>query len=174
LKNIGFAEGRVFNRSLLDKVELELQRQYFSLGKYAVRIESTVTPLSRNRIAIQIDISEGLIARIKQINFVGNQSVSDEDLRDEIKSNTGGWFSFITKDYQYSSIQLAADLETLRSFYLDQGYINFNIDSTQVSITPDKKNVYITINITEGDKYTVSSVKLIGNLIVSEAELTLI
>ena len=171
LKNIGFAEGRVFNRSLLDKVELELQRQYFSLGKYAVRIESTVTPLSRNRIAIQIDISEGLIARIKQINFVGNQSVSDEDLRDEIKSNTGGWFSFITKDYQYSSIQLAADLETLRSFYLDQGYINFNIDSTQVSITPDKKNVYITINITEGDKYTVSSVKLIGNLIVSEAEL---
>ncbi|MCK5524159.1 MAG: outer membrane protein assembly factor BamA [Thiomargarita sp.] len=171
LKNIGFAEGRVFNRSLLEKVELELQRQYSHLGKYAVRIKSTVTPISRNRIAIQMDIQEGLVARIKQINFVGNQSVSDEDLLDEMTLSTGGWFSFITKDNQYSSIQLGADLETLRSFYLDHGYINFNIDSTQVSITPDKKEVYLTINFTEGDKYTVSKVELLGNLIVKKAEL---
>lgn len=171
LKPIGFAQGRVFNRSLLEKVELDLQRQYFSLGKYAVRINSTVTPVSRNRVAIQIDIFEGVIARIKQINFVGNQSVNDEDLLDEMKLSTGGWFSFITEDNKYSDIQLGADLETLSSYYHDRGYVNFKIDSTQVSITPDRKDVYITINLLEGDKYTVSKVKLVGNLIVNEAEL---
>lgn len=171
LKNIGFAQGRVFNRSLLEKVELELQRQYFSLSKYAVRIESTVTPLSRNRVTVKIDISEGVMALIKQINFVGNQTVSDDDLLDEMKLSTGGWFSFLTKNNQYSSLQLSGDLEALRSYYLDRGYINFNIDSTLVSITPDKKGVYITINITEGDKYTVSNVKLLGNFIVPETEL---
>lgn len=171
LKHIGFAQGRVFNRSLLEKVELDLQRQYFSLGKYAVRINSTVTPVSRNRVAIQIEIFEGVIARIKQINFVGNQSVNDEDLLDEMKLSTGGWFSFITEDNKYSDIQLGADLETLTSYYHDRGYVNFKIESTQVSITPDRKDVYITINLLEGDKYTVSDVKLVGNLIVNEAEL---
>ena len=171
LKPIGFAEGRVFNRSLLEKVELELQRQYFNLGKYAVRIQSTVTPLSRNRVGVQIDVSEGVMAQIHQITFVGNQSVTDQELLAEMKLSTGGWFSFLTKDNQYSSLQLAADLESLRSYYLDRGYINFNIDSTQVSITPDKTDVYITINLTEGDKYQVSEVKLGGHLIVSEAEI---
>ena len=171
LKAIGFAEGRVFNRSLFEKVELELQRQYFNLSKYAVQIKSTVTPLSRNRVAIQININEGIIARIHQINFVGNNEVSDQDLLSEMKLSTGGWFSFFTKSDQYSSLQLGADLEALRSYYLDRGYINFGIESTQVSITPDKKDVYITINLTEGDKYTVSKVKLIGNLIVPETEL---
>ena len=171
LKEIGFAEGEVFNRSLLERVELVLQHQYFNLGKYAVRIKSTVTPLSRNRVAIKIDISEGVMAQIKRINFVGNNTISDEDLLDEMKSSTGGWFSSLTQDNQYSSLQLAADKEALHSYYLDHGYINSNIDSIQVSITPDKKDVYITINLTEGDKYTVSDVKLVGNLIVSEAEL---
>jgi outer membrane protein insertion porin family len=171
LKNIGFAEGRVFNRSLLEQVKLELQRLYFNLGKYAVLIESTVTPLSRNRVGVQIDISEGVVAKIHQITFVGNQSTSDEDLFDEMKLSTGGWFSFFTKDNQYSKLQLAADLEALRSYYLDRGYINFNVVSTQVSITPNLKEVYITINIEECDKYTVSSVQLIGNLIVPKAEL---
>lgn len=171
LKEIGFAKGEVFNRSLLERVELSLQHQYFNLGKYAVRIKSTVTPLSRNRVAIKIDISEGVMAQIKRINFVGNNTISDEDLLDEMKSSTGGWFSSITQDNQYSSLQLAADKEALHSYYLDHGYINSNIDSIQVSITPDKKDVYVTINLTEGDKYTVSDVKLVGNLIVSEAEL---
>ncbi len=171
VKNIGFAQGRVFNRSLLEKVELVLQRQYFNLGKYGVRIKSTSTKLSRNRVAVEIDISEGIIARIKQINFVGNKSVSDEELLDEMKSSTTGWFSFFTQNDQYSSLQLAADKEALHSYYLDRGHINSNIDSIQVSITPDKKDVYLTINITEGDKYTVSEVKLVGNLIVDEAEL---
>ncbi len=171
LKEIGFAKGEVFNRSLLEKVELHLQHQYFTLSKYAVRIKSTVTPLSRNRVAIQIDITEGVMAQIKRINFVGNNTVSDEDLLDEMKLSTGGWFSSLTNDNQYSSLQLSADEEALRSYYLDRGYINANVDSIQVSITPDKKEVYITINLTEGDKYTVYDVKLVGNLIVSEAEL---
>ena len=169
--DIGFAEGRVFNRSLLEKVELILQRQYFNLSRYAVQIKSTVTPLSRNRVAIQIAVDEGSTAKIKQINFIGNQSISDDILLDEMEMSTGGWFSFFTKDDQYSSLQLAADKETLISYYLDRGYLKFNIDSIQVSITPDKQDVYITINLTEGDKYTVSEVKLAGNLIVSEAEL---
>ena len=171
LKNIGFAQGRVFNRSLLEKVELELQRQYFNLGKYAVQIKSTVTPLNRNRVGIQIDISEGMVARIRGINFVGNRAVSDKILHDEMKLSTGGLFSFFTKDNQYSKPKLAADLEALRSYYLDRGYIQFNIDSTQVTISEDKKSVYITINLTEGDKYTVSEVKLEGNSIVPVAEL---
>ncbi len=171
LKNMGFAQGRVFNRSMLEKVELSLQHEYLNLGKYSMRLQSTVTPISRNRVAIQLDISEGLVTKIKQINFVGNQTTSDDDLRDEMKQSTGGWFSFWNKDNQYSALQLAADLESIRSYYLDRGYINFNIDSTQVSITPDKKDVYITINLTEGDKYTVSTIKLIGNLIVQEQEL---
>ncbi len=171
LKNIGFAEGRVFNRSVLEKVELELKRQYFNLGKYSVRIKSTVTPLKRNRVSIQINVSEGVIARIKRINFVGNKAVSDDVLLDEMKLNTGSWFSFFNTGNQYSSLQLSADLEAIRSYYLDRGYIKFNLDSTQVSITPDKKAVYITINLTEGDKYTISAVKIAGHPIVPKAEL---
>lgn len=171
LKNIGFAEGRVFNRSLLEKVELELQRQYFNLGKYAVQIKSTVTPFNRNRMGIQLDISEGTVARIHAITFVGNRAFSDKILHDEMKLSTGGLFSFLTKDNQYSKQKLAADLEALRSYYLDRGYIQFNLDSTQVTISEDKKSVYITINLTEGNKYTVSDVKLEGNSIVPVTEL---
>ncbi len=171
LRSIGFAEGRVFDRSLLDRVEQELQRQYFGLGKYGVSIESTVTPLDRNRVAIQIDISEGVVARIKQINFVGNHAFEDDDLLSEMQLSTGGWFSFITNDNQYARQKLAGDLEILRSYYLDRGYVNFSVDSTQVSLTPDRKQVYITINMTEGEQYTVSGVRLVGNLIAPEDEL---
>ncbi len=171
LKTIGFARGRVFNRSMLEKVELELQRQYFNLSKYAVLIKSTVTPLPRNRVKIQINVEEGIAAKIHQINFVGNKTIIDKKLLAEMELSTGGWFSFITKDNQYSSIQLAADLEAINSYYLDRGYLNFNIDSTQVSITPNKKHVYITVNLTEGDKYQVSEVNLIGNLIVEKDKL---
>lgn len=172
LKSANFVEGRLFNRSLLDKIKLDLQRQYFNQGKYAVRLKSTVTPQSRNRVAIKIDISEGVVARINQINFVGNKVISDDDLRYEMKLSTGNWLSFFSQDNQYSSLKLRADLEKIRAYYLDRGYLNFNIDSTQVSITPDKKDIYITINITEGEQYTVSEIKLIGNnLIVDKQEL---
>lgn len=170
LKDIGLAEGRVFNRSVLDKIEQELQRQYFNLGKYAVKLSSTVTPLERNRVAINIDISEGGTARIKKINIIGNDSFEDEDLLDEFSLNTTGFLSSFTKDDQYSRQKLSGDLEKLRSFYLDRGYINFKITSTQVSITPDKKDIYVTINIDEGDVYTINDILLTGDLVLPKEE----
>ncbi len=171
LKDIGLAKGRVFNRSILDKIEQELRRQYFSQGKYAVKLTSTVTPLERNRVGIAIDISEGRAATIKNINIVGNRSFDEDDLLDEFKLTTGGWLSFYTKDNQYSRQKLSGDLETLRSYYLNRGYINFKIDSTQVSITPDKKDIYVTINITEGDIYRIGDILLAGDLVVPKEEM---
>ncbi|HHJ14039.1 MAG TPA: outer membrane protein assembly factor BamA [Gammaproteobacteria bacterium] len=171
LADIGLAEGQVFNRSLLEKVEQELERQYFSRGKYGVKIKTTVTPVERNRVAILIDISEGVVAKIKEINIVGNHAFEDEVLLDQFEQSTGGWLSFYTKDNQYSRQKLAADLETLRSWYQDRGYLKFNIDSTQVSITPDKKDIYITINITEGEQYHVSDVRLSGDMVVAPEKL---
>jgi outer membrane protein insertion porin family len=171
LKQAGFAEGRVFDQSQLDRLEQELQRQYFSAGKYAVSIKSKITPLDNNRVGVAINISEGKAARIKQINIVGNQSYPEDELLDAFELTPPTLFSFFTKSDQYSREKLSGDLETLRSHYLDHGYVNFSIDSTQVSLTPDKKDIYITINITEGDQYTVSGVKLAGELIVPEEEL---
>jgi outer membrane protein insertion porin family len=171
LKDIGLAEGRVFDRSLLDKVEQELRRQYFSRGKYAVRIETTITPLERNRVGILIDISEGEVARIKQINIVGNHTFTDKELRKGFTLDTPSFLSFITKNDQYSKQKLSADLEILRSFYLDRGYLNFNIISTQVSITPDKKDIYITINISEGEQFKIREVTLSGQLVLKPEEL---
>jgi len=171
LKEIGFAVGRTFDKSLLDKVEQELQRIYFSQGKYGVKLETTITPLERNRVGVTIDVSEGVVARIHQINVVGNKAFNDEELLDEFELSTPTLFSFYTGTDQYSKQKLAADLERLRSFYLNRGYVNFNVDSTQVSITPDKKDVFVTINITEGEQFTVNSVKLAGDLVVPAEEL---
>jgi outer membrane protein insertion porin family len=171
LKEIGFAEGRVFDRSLLDKVEQELERQYFSRGKYAVKITTTVTPLERNRVGITIDVSEGRAARIKKITVVGNTVYDDKTLLEEFQLSTPTLLSFYTGVDQYSKEKLSGDLETLRTYYLDRGYINFNIDSTQVSITPDKKDIYITINITEGEQFRVKEVRLAGDLVVEPEEL---
>ena len=169
LKNIGLAEGRIFNRSALDRVERELERQYFSRGKYSVRVKSTVVPVKNNRVDIHIDINEGKVARIHQINIVGNTVFDEETLLDgmELKAS----HRIFSDADQYSKQKLAGDLETLRSYYLDHGYINFNIDSTQVSITPDKQDVFITINIEEGELYHVRNVKVAGNLVVPEQEL---
>jgi outer membrane protein insertion porin family len=171
LKQIGLAEGQVFDRSLLDKVEQELRRQYFSRGKYAVRITTTVTPLERNRVGLLIEISEGKVAKIRQINIVGNHVYDDEELLDQFQLRPSGFFSFYTRSDQYSKQKLSADLESLRAYYLDRGYINFNIDSTQVSITQDKKDIYITVNITEGKQYHIGEVKLAGDLVVPPEEL---
>ena len=171
LKDIGLAEGNVFDRSLLEKVELELERQYYSRGKYGVKIETTVTPLERNRVGILIDVSEGAVAKIKQISIVGNRVFDDEKLLKQLSQSTPNWLSFYTKDDQYSKQELAADLETLRSYYQDRGYIKFNVDSTQVSITPDKKDIYITINVTEGEQYRVRELRLSGELPVAAEQL---
>jgi len=171
LKEIGFAVGRVFDKALLDKVEQELQRIYFSQGKYGVKLETTVTPLERNRVGVTIDVSEGLVAKIHQINIVGNKTFDDKTLLEEFALSTPTLFSFYTGNDQYSKQKLAGDLEKLRSYYLNRGYVNFNIDSTQVSITPDRKDVFITINITEGDQFTVNKVKLAGELVVEKEKL---
>ncbi len=171
LKQFGFAEGRVFVQAQLDQVEQELQRQYYSFGKYAVKINSTVTELDNNRVSILIEVSEGLAARIKKINIVGNKLFKEKKLLKQFKLSAPTLFSFFTKNDQYSKQKLSGDLEALRSFYLDDGYLNFNIDSTQVSITPDKKDIYITINISEGEQYTITEVKLAGDLILPEENL---
>ncbi|MDQ7072324.1 MAG: outer membrane protein assembly factor BamA [Gammaproteobacteria bacterium] len=171
LSRMGFAEGQVFQKAILDRVELELQRQYFSRGKYGIDISSDVTPLDRNRVAIRITMAEGVVATIGSINIVGNTVFDEDDLLDQFESTTGGLLSSFTKDNQYSRQKLSADLETLRSYYLDRGYVDFSVESTQVSITDDKKQMYITINIQEGPKYKIKEVRLAGNLIVPESEL---
>lgn len=171
LKKIGLAEGKVFDQQVLDKVEQELSRQYFSHGKYGLKITTEVSNLTRNRVGIHIKISEGRVAKIKQINIVGNNVFDDKTLLRHLELNTSNLLSFYTKDDQYSKQKLQADLETLRSYYLDRGYINFNIESTQVAITPDKKDIYVTINVKEGDVYTLEKVKLAGNLVVEPPEL---
>ncbi len=171
LKDIGLAEGRVFNRSVLAKIEQELQRQYFNRGKYAVQLSSTVTPLERNRVAIAIDIVEGKAAKIKQINIIGNRAFDEDDLLDEFALSTTGLFSFYTRDDQYSKQKLAGDLETLRSFYLDRGYIQFKIESTQVAITPNKQDIYITVVIDEGPVFSINDINLAGDLVVPAEEM---
>jgi outer membrane protein insertion porin family len=171
LDSIGMSEGKVFNKQVLDKVEQELNRQYLSHGKYALKIKTEVTNLTRNRVGIHIKISEGRVTKIKQINIVGNKAFDDETLLKQLELSTTNLLSFYTKNDQYSKQKLSADLETLRSYYLDRGYINFSIESTQVAITPDKKDIYVTINVKEGDVYTLDKVKLAGNLIVPPEQL---
>src|SRR5512139_4158818 len=171
LKETGLAEGRVLDRALLDKAEQELQRQYFNRGKYAVEIKSTLTPLERNRVAVQFDVVEGDSAKIQQINIVGNHAFKEKELLKQFTSTTPGWLTWYTKNDQYSKTRLAGDIEALRSFYLNRGYLEFNVDSTQVSITPDKQGIYITVNVTEGPQYKVSDIKLAGQMLVPEAEL---
>ncbi len=171
LKKIGLAEGKVFNRQILDKVEQELRRQYFSHGKYGLKIDTKVAKLTRNRVGINIDISEGRVATIKQINIVGNKVFENKELLKDFELSTSNWLSFYTKDDQYSKQKLSADLERLRSYYLDRGYINFTIDSTQVAITPDKKEIYVTINVNEGNLFTLNKVKVSGNLVVEPDEI---
>ena len=171
LKQVGLAESRIFDRALLERAERELKNQYISRGKYGVQITTTVTPLERNRVALNFDISEGEVAKIRGINIVGNKVFKDKDLVSEFVLRTPGWLTWYSKNDQYSKPKLQADLENLRSFYLNQGYLEFTIDSTQVSITPDKKDIFITVNLTEGRKYKVAEVKLAGDLIVPEAEL---
>lgn len=171
LKDLGLADGRILDKALLDKAEQELKRQYFNRGMYAVQVKANTTPLERNRVAVNFDVTEGEIAKIRAINIVGNHAFKEKDLLKLMSLSTPGMMSWWTKNDQYSKQKLAGDLETLRSHYLNQGYLEFNIESTQVSITPDKKDIYITINLSEGEKYTVSDFKLAGDLPVPEAEL---
>lgn len=170
LREVGLAESRIFDRSLLERAEQELKRQYLSRGKYSAQIKTTVTPLERNRVGINFNVEEGDVAKIRQISIVGAKAYDEDDLLEQMQLTTPGWLTWYTKNDQYSRQKLSADLETLRSFYLNQGYLDFNIDSTQVSITPDKQDIYITVNITEGEKYTVSGMRFTGDLVLPESE----
>lgn len=171
LRDIGLGEGRIFDRAVLESAEQELKRQYLSRGKYAAEVQTTVTPLERNRVAINFAVSEGEVAKIRAIKIVGARAFAEEDLLDLFVLRTPGWLTWYTKHDQYSRQRLSADLEALRSHYLDQGYLDFNIESTQVSITPDRQDIYITVNIGEGEKYTVSDVRIGGQMLVPQEEL---
>lgn len=172
LTDIGIVKGRVFNPSALDKIEQGLKQQaYFSRGKYAVRITTSVKELERNRVDIDIEISEGVIAKIKQVNIVGNSVFDDDILLSELQLGVPGTWDWFTSMDEYAKPKLAADEETIKSYYQDRGYVRFAVDSTQVTITPDKKDIYITMNVTEGDKYKIKEVKLAGDLKLPEEEL---
>lgn len=166
LKQIGLADGLTFDKAMLERAEQEIKRQYLSQGKYGASVKATASPLERNRVAINFDIEEGAVSKIRKINIVGNQAYSNEELVDHFKLSTPGWMTWWSKNDQYSKQKLSADLEALRSFYMNQGYLEFNIDSTQVSITPDKRDIYITVNVTEGEKYSVSGIKVSGDTII--------
>ncbi len=169
LKMIGLSEGKVFNRSMLDKIRTELQRQYLSLGKYNAQVRTEVKRRERNRVALRIEVAEGEVAAIHHLNIIGNKAFSEKELRDKmILSSDGGWFG---GDDQYSKQKLSGDLATLRELYLNNGYVNFLVNSTQVTITPDKRHVYITINMTEGKQYRVSEVTISGDTVVPKAKL---
>ncbi len=169
LKQIGMTKGKTYNPKLLEKLQQELLQLYYSLGKYSVRIDAEAEQLDEDRVAVRIEISEGAPARIRSINIVGNQAFSEEELLDLFKLETSdsGWFP----SDKYSSVKLSGDLEALRSFYLDRGYVKFQIESKQVTITPDRKAINITINIHEGEPFNISKINLTGDLVVPEKQL---
>jgi len=171
LAKIGLKTGRIFDQSVLDEVEQSLLDQYYSGGKYAAEIDSEVIELPGNKVDIKINIKEGKRSKIRQINIVGNTIFDDEEILDIFTLRTPHWLAFIRKDDLYSREALGGDLETLRSLYMDNGFADFRIESTQVALSPDRKSVFITVNINEGGKFTVSSVGLAGDLILNEEQL---
>jgi len=168
LKEIGLSEGETFDRLALDNVQQELIRQYYNRGKYNVSVDPHVTRLDRNRVAVEIEIREGKAARIKELNILGNHAFSDKQIRDGFESDTTNWMSWYSKDDQYSREKLSGDLEKLQSYYMDRGYADFGVDSTQVAISPDKRAMYIDASIKEGEIYKVADVKLLGELVLPE------
>ena len=170
LRDNGLAEGQIFRQVILEGMTQELQRQYVSQGRYGALVKTEVKTLPRNRVAVNIDIDEGDVAKIRHINIVGNNDFSEEELLDTFEQNTTGWLSWISSDDKYSREKLSGDLETLETWYLDRGYLKFAVESTQVSISQDKESVYITININEGNVYTIGGIELSGELKIPEAQ----
>ncbi|MCZ6585515.1 MAG: outer membrane protein assembly factor BamA, partial [Gammaproteobacteria bacterium] len=171
LRDVGLSQGKVFDRSVLEEVKQALTEQYYSQGKYGVSIETPIEVLPDNRVRVSIEIIEGERAKIRQVNIVGNTSFDDEEILDSFELQTGNLLSFMRNDDRYSKQALEGDLETLRSFYMDRGFADFRWDSVQVAISPDKRDIFITVNITEGDRYTISDVKLAGQMVVPEEDL---
>ena len=171
LKQVGISEAKIFDRSVLDRAEKEIKRQYTSRGFYSATVKTTATPLERNRVSLAFNIEEGEVSKIVDINIIGASAFSESTLLKEFELSTGGWFSWFTKEDQYSKQKLSGDLEKLKSFYLNRGYLEFNIESTQVSITPDKEKIFITLTISEGPVYKVGEIKFAGELKITEAEM---
>ncbi len=171
LAGAGLEEGQVFRRATLEKLELEILRSYIAQGRYNARVKATAEELPRNRVAIRLDINEGSVAAIQHINIVGNEDLSDEELIGLFELRTSSWWNSLTNKDKYARERLSGDLESLRSFYLDRGYLDFNVESSQVSISPDKQEVFIAISVNEGPQYTISDIRLRGELIVGEEEL---
>ena len=170
LKEVGIAEGRPFDKALADKAEQELKRQYITRSLYGAEVVTTVTPVERNRVKLTFTVTEGGPSKIKEIRITGSQTFSEDTLKDQFNLDVGGWLSWYTKSDRYSRTKLNADLETLRSYYLSRGFLEFRIDSTQVAISPDKQDISIAINITEGERFVVAGVKLEGNYLGKEDE----
>jgi outer membrane protein insertion porin family len=170
MRDIGLTDGRPYDKALTDRAEQELKRQYINKSFYGAEVVTTVTPIERNRVNLTFSVVEGDTARIKDIRIVGNKAFSESTLKGLFDQDTGGWLSWYTKSDRYARTKLNADLETLRSYYLQRGYLEFRIDSTQVAISPDKQDISITVNVTEGERFVVSSVKLEGNFLEREDE----
>ena len=170
LKEVGISEGRPFDKALADKAEQELKRQYITRSLYGAEVVTTVTPVERNRVKLTFTVTEGGPSKIKEIRITGNQAFTEDTLKDQFNLDVGGWLSWYTKSDRYSRTKLNADLETLRSYYLSRGFLEFRIDSTQVAISPDKQDISIAINVTEGERFVVSGVKLEGNYLGKDDE----
>ncbi|MCH9004871.1 MAG: outer membrane protein assembly factor BamA [Proteobacteria bacterium] len=171
LRGVGLARGRTFDRSVLDNVEMFLREQYYDRGKYGVEIISNIVDRPNNTVRINIEVKEGERAKIRQVNIVGNNSFDEDEIRTDFTLDTANWLSWIRQDDRYAKEALEGDLETLRSYYMDRGYADFRVDSTQVAISPSKKDIFVTINIHEGDVYKISDVKLVGEMVVPERQL---
>ncbi len=168
LRGVGLARGRTFDRSVLDNVEMFLREQYYDRGKYGVAIDTTIQDRPNNTVRIKIDVKEGDRAKIRQVNIVGNKTFTDKEVRADFTLDTANWLSWIRQDDRYAKEALEGDLEILRSFYMDRGYADFKIESTQVAISPNKKDIFVTVNIDEGELYTISEVKLVGEMVIDE------
>jgi outer membrane protein insertion porin family len=171
MTSVNVAEGRVFDRAMLEKIQQSLLNQYYELGRYNARVDTTVTPMERNRVLVKIEISEGLVAKVRRINIIGNHAFSEKELDKQLTLTTPGLFTFYTQTDRYSQEKLDSSIEGLRNYYLDHGYVKLAVKSSQVAITPDRKSIYLTIVIEEGDVYKVKEVNLTGHLILPKEEL---
>ena len=172
LRGVGLARGRTFDRSVLEEVQGFLKEQYYDRGKYGVVVNTDVIDRPNNTVRVSIEVKEGDRAKIRQVNIVGNHSFDETDIREDFELDTGNWLSWIRQDDRYASEALSGDLETLRSYYMDRGYADFRIDSTQVAISPNKKDIYVTIGVHEGEQYTISETKVVGKMVIPEEQLS--
>jgi outer membrane protein insertion porin family len=171
LRGVGLARGRTFDRSVLDEVQQFLKEQYYDRGKYGVVVNADVMDRPNNTVRISIEVKEGERAKIRQVNIVGNHSFEEKDIRENFELDTANWLSWIRQDDRYARESLVGDLETLRSFYMDRGYADFRVESTQVAISPNKKDIYVTIGVHEGEQYTISETKVVGKMVIPEEQL---